>query len=119
MLVFDQPLFALAKFVQWQWPESYGEKRFVVMFGGLHIEMALWNTIGDFLEGPGWTVALTDSGVASSGTADSFLNATHLTRTRHAHQVTLLALAKLQRDACKIISLPILRKFHLRNGNRI
>ena len=71
----------------------------MVTFGGLHIEMALWNTIGDFLECSGWTDALSDVGVASSGTADSFLKATHLTRTRRAHQVTLLALAKLQRDA--------------------
>ena len=44
-------------------------------------------------------MALTDAGIASSGTADSFLKATHLTRTRHAHQVTMLALAKLQREA--------------------
>ncbi|KAG1695324.1 hypothetical protein GQR58_006635 [Nymphon striatum] len=40
---FDQPLFTLAKYVQWCWPETYGEDHFVVMFGGLHIEMALWN----------------------------------------------------------------------------
>ena len=71
----------------------------MIIFGGLHIEMALWNVIGDFLEDAGWTVALTDAGIASSGTADSFLKATHLTRTRHAHQVMMLALAKLQREA--------------------
>ena len=81
----DQPLFALSKYVQWRWPETHGERKFVVMFGGLHIEMALWNAIGDFLEGSGWTVALSDAGIASSGTADSFLKAAHLTRTRRAH----------------------------------
>ena len=96
---FDQPLFTLAKYVQWHWPDSLGEKCHVVMFGGLHVEMALWNTIGDFLESSGWTTALCESEVASSGTADSFLNATHLTRTRHAHQVTALALSVLQNDA--------------------
>ena len=67
--------------------------------GGLHIEMAMWNTFGDYLEGSGWTTALTQANVASSGTADSFLNASHLTRTRHGHQVSLLALHKLQDDA--------------------
>ena len=96
---FDQPLFTLAKYVQWHWPDSLGEKCHVVMFGGLHVEMALWNTIGDFLESSGWTTALCESEVASSGTADSFLNATHLTRTTHAHQVTALALSVLQNDA--------------------
>jgi len=37
----DQPLFAIAKYVQWQWPDQYGEDMNVVMLGGLHIEMAL------------------------------------------------------------------------------
>ena len=99
VMAFDQPLFALAKIVQWKWPEVLGEGKFLVMFGGLHVEMALWNTIGDFLEGSGWIEALTEAGVASSGKAQSFLKASHLTRTRRAHQVTLLALAKLQHEA--------------------
>ena len=44
------------------------------MFGGLHnIEMALWKTIGDFLEDSGWTAALTESGIATAGKANSFL----------------------------------------------
>ena len=99
IMTFDQPLFALAKSVQWKWPHILGEGKFLVMFGGLHIELALWNTIGDFLEDSGWTAALTESGVATAGKADSFLNASHLTRTRRVHQVTLLALAKLQHEA--------------------
>ena len=96
---FDQPLFALAKFVQWKWPDTYGEKVHVIMLGGLHTEMALWNTLWDVLEGSGWTAALTQADVASSDTADSYLKATHLTRTRHAHQVTLLTLHQLRKEA--------------------
>ena len=96
--IFDQPLFALAKFVQWKWPDTYGEQKYVVMFGGLHIEMALWNTLGDVLENSGWTAALTEAEVASSGTASSFLKVAHLAKTRHAHQITLLALKKLQHN---------------------
>ncbi len=86
---FDQP----------RWPVTHGESVHVVMFGGLHIEMALWNTLGDLLEASGWTTALIEADVASSGTADSFLKVSHLTQTRHAHQVTLLTLQKLQREA--------------------
>ena len=96
---FDQPLFALSKFVQWKWPVMYGETVHVVMLGGLHTDMALWNTPGDVLQGFGWTAALTEADVTSSGIADSFLKATHLTRTRHGHQVTLLALHKLKQKA--------------------
>ena len=45
------------------------------MFGGVHIEMALWDTIGDFLDCSGWTTALCEAGIATSGVADSFLKA--------------------------------------------
>ncbi len=99
VIAFDAPLYALAKFTQWNWPETHGEEKFIAMMGGLHIEMAMWKTYGDYLEGSGWTNALTQAAVASSGTADSFLKATHLTRTRHAHQVSALALAKLRDSA--------------------
>ena len=67
------------KFIQWKWPDTHGEGKFVVMFGGLHIEMAMWRTYGDYLEGSGWTNALTEAGIASSGTTDSFVKVSHLT----------------------------------------
>lgn len=38
----DQPLFVLAKQIQRKWPEIYGEDRFVVKFGDLHIEIAVF-----------------------------------------------------------------------------
>ena len=101
VMAFDQPLFALAKYVQWSWPQPLGEQCFVVMLGGLHIEMALWSTVGDFLDQSGWTTALCEAGVATAGVADSFLKVSHLTRTRRSHQITALVLSKLQQDAWK------------------
>ena len=71
------------------------------MLGGLHIEMALWSTVGDFLDPSGWTTALCEAGIATAGVADSFLKVSHLTRTRHSHQITALVLIKLQQDAWK------------------
>ena len=41
VLAADQPLYAFAKEIQWTWPASHGEDHFVIMFGGLHIEMAM------------------------------------------------------------------------------
>lgn len=38
VIAMDQPLFALAKEVQRNWPDTHGEFFFVVMMGGLHIE---------------------------------------------------------------------------------
>lgn len=89
VIALDQPLFALAKQVQWKWPGTHGEDMYVVMFGGLHTEMALWNTLGDLLECSGWTAAVTEAKVASSGTADSFLKVTHLARTRYVENILL------------------------------
>lgn len=35
----NQPLPAVPKKIQWQWPETQSEKNFVVLLGGLRIEM--------------------------------------------------------------------------------
>ena len=44
--------------------------------------------LGDWLEESRWCNLLTDVETASTGKAESFLNASHVTRTRYAHQVT-------------------------------
>ena len=59
----------------------------------------MWSTFGDYLESSGWAAALIQAGVASPGTAESYLRASHLTGTRYAQQVSALALAKLQEIA--------------------
>lgn len=87
VIAFDPSLFAVAKEILWLWPSDYGENKFVIVFGVLHIEMAFLKVIGDWLEGSGWTVALADANVATPGTAESFLKVTSVTRTRRAHQV--------------------------------
>ena len=99
VLTCDQPLFALAKQIQWKWLDTYGEDKLVVMFGGLHIEMTALKTLGDWLQGSRWTQALVQTEITTAGTADSFLRAAHVTRTRRAHQVTAAALYILQRRA--------------------
>ena len=99
VLTCDQPLFTLAKQLQWKWPDTYGEDKLVVMFGGMHIEMTALKTLGDWLQGSGWTQALVQAEITTAGTADSFLRAAHVTRTRRAHQFTAAALYILQRRA--------------------
>ena len=99
VLACDCPIFARAKYIQWTWPTQYGEDKFVVVLGGLHIELVLWSMLGDYLADSGWTTSLIEAGIATSGTADNFLTASHLTRTHHAHQVTIAALTALQYQA--------------------
>ena len=83
VITLDRPLHAIAKSIQWKW---HGEDRFVLILGGLHIEMAGLKVIGDWLEDCGWVEAIVQAKIASEGTADSFVKVSHVTRTRHAHQ---------------------------------
>ena len=69
------------------------------MFGGLHIELAALKMVGDWLQGSGWVHALVQAEITTPGTADSFWHASHITRTRRAHQVTASALYILQKRA--------------------
>ena len=92
VIAVDQPIYTLAKQIQWHWPEKYGEDKFVIMFGGLHIEMAALKSIGTLLQKSGWTEAIVGAGIASWGTAESFLSASSVTRTRQMHQATVSTL---------------------------
>ena len=69
------------------------------MLGGFHIEMAAFKLPGDWLDGSGWTSALVAAEVATGGVADSFIKATHGTRTRRVHQVTATCLFILPNKA--------------------
>jgi len=95
----DQPLYAMAKVIQWNFPQLYGESQFVVMLGGLHIEMAALKAVGRLLTGSGWVETLTEAGLSTPGTAELFLTAAHVRRCRHAHEVTAATLYILQRRA--------------------
>ena len=102
VLVVDQPLYDLAKKMQWTFPDIFGEDRFVVMLGGLHIEMALWSTMGDLLHGSGWPETLKEAGIVKTeSAATAFLKASNVMRTRYAHQVTAVVLDSLLKPAYK------------------
>ena len=47
VIAMDQPLSALAKLIQWNMSETHGEDRYVVMLGGLHVEMAAFKVLGE------------------------------------------------------------------------
>ena len=61
--------------------------------------MAALKTPGELLDASGWTDVLVLTGVATTGTADSFLKATHVTHTGRAHQITSSSLHLLLQDA--------------------
>ena len=84
--------------ISWARPKSLMIYQHILCCG-LHIEKASIHMIGDWLEDSDWVEALLEAKVASSWPADSFLKATHITRTRHARQVTACSLYILLKEA--------------------
>ena len=95
---FGQPLYGFAKKIQWFQLAIYGQQNLVLMLGALHIEMVLLSCLGDWLQDSGWTTALSNAGVASSGT-DSLLSGHEVGKAKSVHQVTALTLYQLMKDA--------------------
>ena len=61
--------------------------------------MAALKALGKWLDGSGWKEALMKAKVASEGVAESFISASHLARTRRAHQITAGSLYALMTKA--------------------
>ena len=72
---------------------------YVIMLGGLNIEMTAWKTLGKWLDSSKWTAALVQTDITTPGKADSFLKASYVSRTRHAHQLIAAALYTLLQKA--------------------
>ena len=99
VITMDQPLYSIAKQIQWTWPDTFGEDKYVVVMWGLHIEMNVMKLLGDILTGSGWTAILVQSEVTTSGRADAILKGSHVTRSRYIHQVKAAVLHLLQVSA--------------------
>ncbi len=69
------------------------------MLGGLHTEMAIWSVVGDWVKESGWADMVAEANVATPGSAQGFESASHVTKTRYAHQVVAATLFHLRRVA--------------------
>ena len=49
----DQPLFAIAKQIQYVKADFYGEEEYFVMMGGLHVEITSLKMIGHWMDKSG------------------------------------------------------------------
>ena len=98
VITMDEPLFCIAKQLQWYLPAEYGERELVLLLGGLHEEKACWPLLG-VLKNSGWVKMLCGSGTFTSGRADSFVNCVHMKRTEYGHQVTAGVLFSLKSKA--------------------
>jgi len=74
----------------------FKQGNFVVMLGGLHIEMATLNMLGKWLDGSGWSSALVEADITTCGRTAALLSSSHVKRFCYAHQVTVASLHILQ-----------------------
>ena len=102
VMTIDQPLYALAKFLQWTKPDTLGEQHILVVIGDLHIEMTFMKCIGDLLDGSGWTFLLTSSMIVTTGKANAMLPASsNMVLCRYLHRVTACVLHKKNKKHLK------------------
>ena len=99
VICLDQPRYALAKQIQWLIPGDYGEDKYIILLGGLHIELTAFKALGHWLEGSGWVESLQEANIAAAGVAESFLKASHIARSRHAREVTACTLHILMQES--------------------
>ena len=89
----DQPLYAIAKKLQWLLPE-FGTKNYVFVLGSLHVEMAMLSTLGDWFHDSGWLELLSGAQVAGTGN-QALLSGKEVSKTKYCHQVTAFVLNRL------------------------
>lgn len=88
VLTADQPIYALAKQLQWKFPELFREHKIVMMMRDLHIEKTVSKLVSR-LSGSGWTDILIDAGITSPGRTESFFSYSRLKRSTYRHKVTV------------------------------
>ena len=79
-----------------------GEDKLVVMLVGLLIELAVLKAMGSWLLGSGWTEAIAQAEITTTGRAESLVTSTHIRRTRYVHQFTTSSTEALQELLRKI-----------------
>ena len=95
---FDRLLYPIAKKLKWHHPDFYGPAKLATILGALQTEMVMLGCLGDWLQGSGWTIALSNSGVTTSGN-NSLLSGHGLAATKFVHEVTACTLYDLMKQA--------------------
>ena len=85
---FDQPLYAIAKRLQWYQPDQYGHQKLVIMLGALYIEIAMLRCLGDWLQ----------------DRDGSLLTGHNIAPSKYAQEVTVKVLYKLMLCVFKILN---------------
>lgn len=90
--VFDQPLYALSKQVQWGCPLQFSASHYFVMVGGLHLEQAMLVVHGQVIKGSGLDHTLEMECISVIGLKTAAVDVNQIKRARYAVQVVSCAI---------------------------
>ena len=88
----DQPVYALAKQIQWRYPELFGNSKYFSLFKRLHIEKALLIVHGEFIKASGLDKLLSQSNLSITGMENTVVNVTDIKRCRYGLQISACAI---------------------------
>ena len=92
LLTVNQPLFVISKKIQWTWPETYGEDKFLVT-------MVLLIVLGDWIDGSGWISVMTVASITTNGKGGALKKESFTARSLLVHQVIAVAFFCLRNQA--------------------
>lgn len=95
LIAMDLPLFAIGKHIQWAYPDKYGEDKYFLTLGDLHIEQMFYAMLDKYFDGSGFVEILEQVRVNPYGIAK-------IKRTRNAHHIFATVLHAKLNDAYDI-----------------
>ena len=99
----DQPLFAIAKQIQWIFHSSFCEDKLFIFFAGLHLEKQAIVLVFDLMAESGWmNHFIVKAGLGTSGAADSLIRISSIENLREFLQILLVELHMLKEKAFQI-----------------
>ena len=96
--VWDQPVYAYSKEVQWHHPTIFGHGKYLCLLGDLHIEQSILGLHGDLIKGSGLDSVLAHTNLSTIGTS-TIVDVNNIKRSRYCLQVAICVIYKLLKEA--------------------
>ena len=87
----DQPIYAVSKIIQWQYPEFWFPFYFALL-GALHIEKDLLIANGNLLGGTGLDEILGDASIKTIGLETASVDVNHIHKAKYSLQLSVVSI---------------------------
>ena len=94
----DQPIYALSKIIQWQYPE-FAFPMYFALFGALHIEKEALIANGNLVAGTGFDEILGDAAIDTVGIQTATVDVNHIHKARYSVQLSVVSIYTCLKEA--------------------